>query len=256
MKRLLAFAVLAVAFASGVYAVCSTDGEKVKTENRSVGKFTKIAIDCSLCVHYTQGKNVSVKVEGPEDKLQNVMTKMEGGTLVVSCTKAQKRSGSGGFFFNTGDMSGVEVYVTSPDLVGVRLLGSGDFDCRSKLDTDNMKIELRGSGDIYFSDIICDNIYTELVGSGDVVLKNVDALKSVVSLVGSGDITIYQKNVKTTTATLKGSGDITIGFTKCGTADCSLMGSGDFELKGTLGRLNKKTLGSGDFDTSGLRTGN
>ncbi len=255
MKRFLAFAVLAIAFASGVYAVRGVTGNKGKTELRPVGNFTQIVINSPVYVYYTQGKKAEVKVEGPADKLQYVLVEVNSNKLVVSCKNKSKRGFGGLSFSNSVDMDGVKVYVTSPDLIGVQLLGSGDFDCRGKLDTDNMRIELRGSGDISFENIICDNIYTELVGSGDISLNSVDALKSTVSLVGSGDITISQKNVKATTATLKGSGDISIKFSKCGTADCSLMGSGDFELSGTLRQLNKKQLGSGDFDTDGLRTG-
>lgn len=256
MRRLLSVAMLAVVFVSVACAWCGADGKKVKTEVRTTGKFTRIVLDSPVSVHYTQGNKVSVTVKGPADELKDVQTKVSSGTLYISYKTRSRTILRGLTFFGSNKTDGVEVFVTSPDLLGVKLVGPGDFDCRGRLDTDNLKIELCGSGDIFFSNIICDNIVTELVGSGDIVLKNVDALKSVVSLVGSGDINISQKNVKTTNITLKGSGDIGMKFSKCGVADCSLRGSGDIRLSGTLGRLSKKSLGSGDFHTGGLRTGN
>ena len=54
----------------------------------------------------------------------------------------------------------MEVYVTSPDLIGVTLKGSGEFISSEKVDSDNLEITLAGSGDILFTEIICDKIKT------------------------------------------------------------------------------------------------
>ena len=145
------------------------------------------------------------------------------------------------------------VYVTSPDLIGVELLGSGDFECRSHLDTDNLDVMLKGSGDIVFSDIICDRIKTSVIGSGDLTIEKAVAQTADVELIGSGDVKIKQQKVKQTKVELKGSGDIKMNLTNCGTIDCRLLGSGDITLQGDVMKLNSYTRGSGDIDTQGLK---
>ena len=153
-----------------------------------------------------------------------------------------------------GDRGDVIVYVSSPDLVGVRVNGSGDFISKKPIDTDTMEVVLRGSGDIDFDDIICDVCTTELVGSGDININLLDAQTSTVVLVGSGDINITQANVLNTDLSLRGSGDISIDFEEgCQSAQCQLAGSGDIELSGSLTHYDCKKSGSGDIHTGNLR---
>lgn len=267
MKRFLLLALTVFAVFSGVYAeendcmvTAGPDGKNVKTVYRKVSNFTKIAVNGYVTVYYTQGSKRSVKIKGPSEKLKDLDLTVSNNTLSVTF----KGSTSIRYSFNISDIfgslsgqdsggDGIYVYVTSPDLVGVKVFGSGDFICQGRLDTDNMYIELKGSGDIKFKDIICDGISTNLIGSGDISIKKLDALNSKVALTGSGDIDISQKNTKHTDVLLKGSGDISISFANCGRLESSLKGSGDITFSGTVGSMNKKSLGSGDYHIRNLR---
>lgn len=244
MRKFLFLFIVVIVSAASVHAAGKKD---VKIEMREVGKFININIEGAAAVFYTQGNATTVKVKTTSDRMADVKTFVKGNTLTISVHESRNF-----FRWRSNASSPAEVYVTSPDLTGVQLLGSGDFVCNSKLDTDVLDIGLRGSGDVTFKDIICDNIRIILTGSGDIRLNNVDALTSSVVLVGSGDISIKQKNVKNTTIDLKGSGDISVAFTKCGSATSSLKGSGDITLSGTLKSLEKTSLGSGDYHTSHL----
>lgn len=204
-------------------AGAANDVKGTGVETRKVKDFIQMKLEGAVAVYYSQGKSVSVKVKAPSERMKDVKTVVDGKTLVVSLRGNNNNVWS--LFGNKNNSDVIEVYVTSPDLVGISLHGSGDFICRGRLDTDKMNIGLYGSGDITFSDIICDDIRTELVGSGDVRLKKVDAITSVITLVGSGDIRISQKNVRQTKVELKGSGDIDVAFANCGTVDSSLRGS-------------------------------
>ena len=113
---------------------------------------------------------------------------------------------------NWGDRDELTIYVSSPDLVGVRLNGSGDFISRRQIDTDVMNVVLRGSGDIEFDDIICDRFTTELIGSGDIKINQLEARTSSAMVIGSGDVVINQSNVIDTNLSLRGSGDISVNF--------------------------------------------
>ncbi len=250
MKKFLLLILAMVLMAGCASANAAGEVEGAGVQIRKVKKFTQIRLEGSVIVRYSQGKDVSVKVKAPSDRMKDVKTYVDGQTLVVSL------NGNNNFVWNlfgsrrNNDV--IEVYVSSPDLVGVSLLGSGDFVCSGHLDTDNLGITLRGSGDITFNDIICDNIRTELVGSGDIRLKKVDALNSEVILVGSGDMNISQKNVRKTGIELKGSGDISVSFDNCGALESELKGSGDITLSGRVKSFSKRAIGSGDYHTSRL----
>lgn len=241
--------ILAVVMVAGCASAASGINES-GVEKRKVKAFTKIRLEGPVEVYYSQGKTASVEVKAPAKHMKDVRTYVDGQTLVVSLASTDivvwRISGRKGY------TNKIEVYVTSPDLIGVNLNGSGNFVCSGRLDTDNLGILLRGSGDITFNDIICDNIRTELVGSGDINLKKVDALSSEVILVGSGDIGISQKNVRKTTIDLKGSGDISVSFNSCGAVESELKGSGDISLSGTVKSFSKRAIGSGDYHTGRL----
>ena len=201
-------------------------------ESRHHRGFERIEISGSPTVVYTQADTIGVRLEGPEKMVENIVTEVEDHILYIH-NKGRVNLKVGFINLNWGDKDDVTVYVSSPDLVGVRLNGSGDFISRKQVDTDVMDIVLRGSGDIDFEDIICDACTTELVGSGDININRLDTRKSTAVLVGSGDINIIQTNVVETDISLKGSGDIT--------------------LKGTLNHYDGHKNGSGDIDTNQLK---
>ena len=203
--------------------------------------------DTTEDVEWLVKKIANLRVFDDENGVMNrSIIEKNGNCLVVSLKDNN--------VFSWGTIKGEEitVYVTSPDLIGVEVHGSGDFDCKTLLDTDNMEVSLRGSGDVNFSDIICDRIKTSLVGSGDIGIKNVTAQQSSVELVGSGDVSIKQNKVRQTQLELKGSGDIKVTCDHCDVVNCRLVGSGDITLSGTVRKLNRTTRGSGDIHTGGL----
>lgn len=224
------------------------DDKPRQTEKRNLKGFEEIEISGSPTVYYTQADTFSVRVVGPEDGIGNIITEVDKGTLTI---RNRGKMGVLNVTFNGDDDT--EVYVTSPDLIGVRLSGSGDFISKRQIDTDNIDIVLRGSGDIDVKDLICDRCRVELIGSGDVRVERLEAKMASASLVGSGDMELEQWNVASTDLSLKGSGDMQVRFAQgCRKVDCELRGSGDMELSGQIGHLSKRKSGSGDIDTHKL----
>ncbi len=251
MKKIILLMLAVVAMTACATGSDAKSGKMIE-QTRNVKGFKAVTLIGSPTVYYSQGKNFSVRVVAPGKLMGEVKTEVKGTELKVWLKEARSSILRLGSVRNADD---VKVYVTSPDLIAATLVGSGDFKCSGHLDTDNLSIQLKGSGDMEFADIICDNIDVELVGSGDLDIKKVEAVGSRLSLVGSGDMTVNQKNVDKTSIQLKGSGDIEVNFTGCGTAGCDLKGSGDIKLSGTLKTLTKNSLGSGSYDTGKLRVG-
>ena len=246
--RSLLLLLMAQAVVSCVYKSGSWDDGPRVVEPRPLKGFDKIEVVGSPSVHFFQADAYHVSVEGSEEAVKKIVTTVEDGTLVI-----RNKGKIGIFNVSFGDMGDVSVHVGSPDLTSVSLSGSGDFVCESDLDTDHMRISLRGSGDVTFGKIICDDCTTELVGSGDVTVKRLDAPSSEISLIGSGDMEVSQWNVRDTDISLRGSGDITVHFGRgCQRVDCQLTGSGDICLDGEVEQMNKHKAGSGDIDTDKL----
>ena len=221
-----------------------TEGKIVK-QYRKVGKFISVRIEGSPTVKFVQGDKHEVIVQGTKEYVDKIKTVVEGNKLVIGL----KSNISFNIFKNRSDRKNLVVYVTSPDLVGVELAGSGDFICKGPIDTDCLNIQVNGSGDVDFEgNVICDKLNVQMAGSGDVDILNVEAIDSDLQLVGSGDIEVKQKNVEHTKIQLIGSGDIKVSFDNCKDVESSLAGSGDVTLKGNItGRLNKAKAGSGDY---------
>lgn len=225
--------VLLAVLTLGILTSCSCSGLNVKfshtaahaEEQRSLTGFDRIELLGSLDIKYQQSDSFSVRVDAPVEILKKVVTRVEGDKLIVNM------EGEGEMInFGVPDGDNVTVYVTSPDLLGIALRGSGDFECQHLLDTDNLDIMLNGSGDIKFDDIICDQVNVSLVGSGDVELKHVKMLRSYVNLVGSGDIKVNYDNSGAVEANLTGSGDITLsGSVK--DYKSNVRGSGDMHAE-------------------------
>ena len=189
----------------------------VATEFRPLKGFEKIEISGSPNVYYAQADSFSVKVRGPKDGLENILTDVNDGTLSIR---------------NRGKM----------------------FTAERRIDTDQMEVVLRGSGDMRIKDLICDACHVELVGSGDIGIDRLETKESDVTLVGSGDIAIGLWRVLSTRLSLKGSGDIKASFNEdCQAVDSELRGSGDITLRGVVSRFNMHKTGSGDIDTDQLR---
>lgn len=220
----------------------------ITTEQRQLTGFEEIEINGSPTIYYTQTDSFSVKVKGPEEYVKNILTEVDGKTLVI-----RNKGKLGMFNIQLGDDDELAVYVTSPDLIGIRLNGSGDFISKQRIDTDKMDILLRGSGDINVKDIICDRCEVELIGSGDIDLDHIDTKGLSASLVGSGDIGLHLWNTADTRLALKGSGDIDATFQEnCDAVKCELRGSGDITLKGKVKRFSKEQSGSGDVSVGQL----
>lgn len=251
------FAVAALLFSS--CSTCSTSGLHISYSSDSntevsysdMRGFDRIEVIGSPTVYYTQADSFSVRVKGPSDLISNIITDVEGNTLSI-----RNKGKIGMFNVNFRGNKELAVYVTSPDLIGVQVSGSGDFISQGRVDTDNLELRLKGSGDVQFSDVLCDRCDAELVGSGDLNIKHLDTRETTATLVGSGDLDIRQMNALKTQLQLRGSGDIDIEFISgCGAVNAELQGSGDINLKGHVQRFDMYKRGSGDINSGDLRVG-
>jgi len=259
MKRVKTLAAISMAMVLGLMNVScvsewkklhvSFDDDEPKIEEvRQLKDFMEIEVNGSPSVVYAQADSFSVVVTGTDKAVSNIETTVSNGVLNV-----RNRGKLGKINIEFGDNSAV-VRVTSPDLLAVRVNGSGDFYSENHIDTDNLKISLRGSGDIKMNNIICDYCDIDVVGSGDVELERLEAIGVSSKLVGSGDIELGLHRVENTNINLTGSGDVKAYFRdNCGSVNAQVSGSGDINLLGEVKLMISHKAGSGDINTDGLK---
>ncbi|MGN0282677.1 MAG: head GIN domain-containing protein [Prevotella sp.] len=244
MKKLFVF--VAAVFTLVSCSFSATVDDTIVEEDRAVQTFTQIQIMGSPTVVYTQGNKCSVRVKAPKDMIKKISTVCKGNRLEI-----ETKGGINFWGFKGDSYDKVTVYVTSPDITGVELNGSGDFKSDNPIDTDNIYLTVRGSGDISVKGrLICDNAQLQVTGSGDLEVENLEALTNNVVLIGSGDLEVRQRNVKDTKVQLTGSGDIKVDCDRCDKLESQLTGSGDISIRGTVKRFNKMKAGSGSYKIS------
>ncbi len=225
MKKLLLLMLAIVLLASCNINVKNDDGPQV-TSVRHTRPFDKIELNSACDVKFVQGDSFSVKVVGAENEVKEVTTEFDGSTLKIGTSKSFSGLNLGKF------MSMPTIYVSSPDLIGIRLHGAGNFEMEKPLDTDTLAVYLKGVGNIELSKVICDELYVTLMGTGNVDIDNLTAQRTDIQL--------------------KGVGNIDVDFNHSGGVDCTLQGVGDITLSGTVKHLKKYVQGSGDIDTDKL----
>ncbi len=223
----------------------SRHSENRITKSIKVRPFEIIKVASAATVHYEQGKDVSVRVEGDESDLKDFSISSDGRTLVI-----ERRHNVFLGFVETGD---VDVFVTSPDIVGVDFSGSGEFIADKHVDTDNLNISIYGSGDVNFQDVVCDHVKGTITGSGDMSIANVLCSGAAFTCVGSGNIKAGVHRADEVNILLQGSGDVDLELKDCVSLSSDIQGSGDVKLSGNVRNLRKNVMGSGDYDTDNLR---
>ena len=152
--------------------------------------------------------------------------------------------------------------VFAPTLCKYHLKGSGDFETKDTIETENFNAAIDGSGDCLLPLVLSSNLNLEINGSGEINIKattnntaitikgsgdiNISGTsqKAAMNIKGSGDIDAKEFNVETANVSIFGSGDITISVEK--ELDASVFGSGDIKYIGAPA-VRSKIFGSGDI---------
>lgn len=228
---------------------CNVVNEKDKSDKEiskeiKVSDFTDISLDGSHNVYFIQGNQTSVKVSGTEDAINDMNIYTKSNTLYIT----QKSDKIYSFRIFRKNHQSVDVYVTSPNLRVVNILGSGYFCSNSNIDTDKMALNLIGSGGIKMKDIICDNSEINVSGSGTIEIEGLNTAKSNIGIPGSGSISIDNTNINNVTCGVTGSGTIELNNAKIEYAHSSIIGSGNIEIQGNVKEHNEDIVGSGSVN--------
>ncbi len=205
----------------------------VKKETRDVGSFKKLHSSGSWDVMIAYGSKNTVEVEGDENLLEYIETKVEDGELRI---KAAKRG-------NLRSRNKITIYVTMNTVNGIALSGSGDIIGNGNFSAEGTtQVKISGSGNIRFQFKRFGDVTAAVSGSGNLQLKgNAQSCDAQVS--GSGDIDAGELFCEAAKARVSGSGNIRVNTSR--SLEARISGSGNIYYKGGAGDITAKSSGSG-----------
>ena len=211
------------------------------TEVRDVGSFSRISSGLPCNVYYSQADKQEVRVETTQEFAEKVLTTVEDGTLKLKLEEGRYPKLI------------LRVVVTSPDIEGLTVSGSGSLILENAIHASNdLNLKVSGSGDIQTGGIACKDFSARVSGSGDLRLASVacDGFEATTS--GSGHIDLETLMAKgDASARVSGSGSIRLHeVTVDGDMDLKTSGSGSILVNGRCRDVNATTSGSGSISGS------
>lgn len=229
MKKTILTMVLCLVFGAYMTPAKALDVEKTIPV---VGSFDKITSTGSMDIIYTQGSKHSVKIIGDKVDVEKVKVKVKNGTLSIEPVLSTRKID--GVTIKTTDFKkDVKIKVTSPKLRSVNIIGSGDFTANGTIKTNELNLELAGSGDINIKKVVTSKLNASVAGSGDIDIDNVSEC---------GNITL----------TVAGSGEIDAYLNNCKNVRCNVAGSGEIKVKGKVTNYYSSVVGTGEIDRKEL----
>ncbi len=212
-------------------------GERVEgsgkrgSENRSIaGDFQNLQVSGSWTVQLRQGNSQAVTVEGDDNLLQYIETKLEGRTLHIQPKKGYRLS------FKEKAV----VTVNFVDLRSVSLGGSNNLDANS-LKTDRFEFNLGGGGTAKFENMDVKRFSANIGGSGSVHAKGKAEVQTF-NIGGSGTVRTEGLEGDKVSVNIGGSGSLRVWAKS--SLDVSVAGSGSVAYKGDP-KISRSIVGSG-----------
>lgn len=198
---------------------------------RTLSPFTRIRLDGPLDLHAGTSDSTSVTVRADDNLVQQVVTEVEGETLVVTLRPGH----------SLRSRQPLQVNVSTPHLDGVDMRGSGDLWVQS-IKGERFELKLSGSGDAHLADLSLRTLVVGLAGSGDVTARG-RCDEAQLAIAGSGDLRLAALQTLRTSVNIAGSGDAQVHATQSLTA--SVAGSGDVSYSGNPPQVKSTVAGSG-----------
>jgi len=204
-----------------------------KKEECKVADFSEMSISVSADVELRQGNASKVILEGDEDDLDNIETKVKGDKLIIK----SKRS------FNFGWNDRVKIYITTREIEEIDVSGSADVKGKTKISSQDIELEVSGSGKIDLPELESSKIEASISGSGNIVLGGKKTARELeVDISGSGKMDAEQLTAETGDIEISGSGKCRVDISN--SLKAGISGSGRVNYKGNP-TVNADISGSG-----------
>lgn len=203
-------------------------------EERKVSNFTGIGISGPLKVYVKIGNTESLRLEGDQEGIDELITEVKNGTLNIR----PKRTNFNNWFGRSN--SKITAYITVKKLTSLAMAGSGSIEVENTVNADEFNAAISGSGNIKAA-INAKSLAAAISGSGKLSFSG-KAKKSDVAISGSGSFAGSSLTSDEVNAHISGSGNVYIRAEK--TINAAIGGSGNVNYTGNP-EVTKSIGGSG-----------
>ncbi len=213
-------------------------GFQVKADNqtRKVDPFNDISLRMGAKVHLQQGEKQDLEIVAKASTLEELITEVKDGKLII-------RFPNKDFFWKDFQPGEVIIYITTPEIKGLGVSGSGDIIAADGIKTKALDMAVSGSGNIKITDLVAEQVKTTISGSGDIVLSGKTAAQDLgVAISGSGNLKGMDYSADDVSVKIIGSGNVDIEANK--NLYVRLAGSGNVTYKGEP-QIDSSIAGSG-----------
>jgi hypothetical protein len=247
MKKKIEILLLAL-FAIGVGQVHAQQvkaTDSLVTINPSVSNFNELKIGGPVDIVITQGSTESLKLTVPAEVKDRVVAEVSGHVLRIhnkhdNWGQSEKSWYSDKSYWHRTHAR-IVAYVTVKELRKITLSGSGTMAFDNGLTTDEMKLTLRGSGDMH-GKITTKYLATKVSGSGKITISG-SAEHSKVSVTGSGNFIAADLVTSNSIVKISGSGDAKVNASE--EIYAGVSGSGGVSYTGGAKKVTSTKSGSG-----------
>lgn len=200
-------------------------------EKRDLDDFSVVSFGVSGNAFIKQGDQFSVTLEGDQDLLDEITTRVSNGRLIIrkpDWRKARNKK--------------LIVYITMPEIEGFSVSGSGGLMTEGPVKCDNINISVSGSGSVKIDNLTADEVDIGISGSGGIILEGPGAEVADIGISGSGSIVAENFKLGVADVGISGSGRCKLWVEDSLVARIS--GSGNLYYKGDP-NIDVKSSGSG-----------
>lgn len=229
MKTRLATFILAVFTLIGFKALA-------EEQTRKVDPFSEISLRIGAKVHLEQGAKQNLEIVAKPSTLEQILTEVKDGKLII-------RFPNKDYFWKTFQPGEITIYITTPEINGLGVSGSGDIIAEGTIKTKVLDLGVSGSGNIKLSELAAQQVKGTISGSGDIVLAGKDAAQDLgITISGSGSLKAMAYSADDVSVKISGSGNVDIEANK--NLYVRIAGSGNVTYKGRP-LIDQSIAGSG-----------
>jgi hypothetical protein len=215
-------------FLGGLIDCVSANGTTT-TQSYTLPAFSAIELRTDVDLTISQSSTQSVDATGSDNLLNLLDISVVNDRLIIEVDEC----------LITSDLS-MDIAVDS--LEAIEILGSGNVTIPQTFVTDDLELNIGGSGDMELM-LDAEDISVEIRGSGNVALEGT-AVDLALEIAGSGDIQAFDLPATNAYLEILGSGSMEVNLS--GNLDGKISGSGDIYYKGSPS-INVQINGSGEI---------
>lgn len=180
-------------------SACSVRAQS-DTEERQVAAFSRLRVQNGIDVELRQAEQARLRIEVEGYDLEDVVTAVEDGELLLS-----REGGPWSSFLGSREIT---VYLDFVELTAISASGGSDIEGRAEIRLERLTVDAVGGSDVEL-DVRAQSLEFSLVGGSDLALRG-SAPSLVVEAVGGSDVSARRLEAERVELTLAGGSDASV----------------------------------------------